>query len=208
MRPSLPARVRGLVTSPQRELVSAIADRGDIRALVPYVLPLVAIGAVARFASGGLIGIYTPPDAVLFGMSIGGGFVRTPLQSAIGALLSMVIAVVAWLLLGWLLAVLAPRFGGRRDLLAARKTAAFIATPVALAGITALFASVPHFAFVEPLAHVGALGYGVLLGHWSLPLYLGTPETKSPGHVLAAVGLTCMALGAVWIVVFTVILAN
>jgi hypothetical protein len=206
MRPSLLARVRGLFQSPRSELVCAIADPGELPALLAYVLPLLAIGAVARFVAGGLIGLYTPPDAVLFGMTIGGGFVRAPGAAAFAALATLVMGVGAWLLLAWLLAVLAPRFDGRRDLPGARKTAAIIATPVALAGITALFASVPYLAFVEPLAHVAALGYGVLLGVWALPLLVGTPESKAPGHVLAAVGLTVVALAAVWVLVFTVVL--
>jgi hypothetical protein len=206
MRPSLLARVRGLFQAPRRELVRAIADAGDVRAMVPYVLPLVAVGAVARFVSGGLIGIYTPPDAVLFGMTIGGGFVRAPGAAAFGALASLLLGAGAWWLLGWLLAWLAPRFDGRRDPDGARKLAAIIATPVALAGITALFASVPYLAFVEPVVHVAALGYGVLLGVWGLPLLVGTPESKAPGHVLAAVGLTVVALASVWILVFTFII--
>jgi hypothetical protein len=195
MRPSLLARVRGLLATPRHEVVRTIADPGDVGALlVPYVLPLTAVGAVARFVSRGLLGEYHAPDAELFGMQIGGGFVRAPLPAAIGALLSIGVGIGAWLLLAWLLTTTAPRYGARSDAGGARKLAAIILTPPALAGITALFASIPHLTFVEPLVHVAALGYGALLGVWGAPVLVGTPEAKAPAHVLAALGLVVVGL--------------
>ena len=201
----LTTRARGLLRDPRRELPRLIAERGDYRALLPSVLLLAALGTVVRGLGQGLIGTYHAPDAVLFGMEVGGGFRRAPVAALVGVPLAMALEVGAWWLLGWLLAEISPQFGGRQDHAAARKAATAIATPLWLAGPFTLFDSVPHLGFVAPLAHIAGLVYGVLLGIWALPLLLGTPNGKAPGQLLAAVGITAVALGALWYLAFTVI---
>jgi hypothetical protein len=192
MRESLIARVRGLLLQPKNELPKTIAEAGDFKSLLPYVLVLVGIGAVASFLSAGVIGTYMPAQ-VVFGMKIGGGFFRAPVRALFGAVMSVGMGVGLWWFLGFILDALAPSFGARKDRAGALKVAAWVGTPMWLAGGLALFESVPYLGFVYVLARVAALVYAVLLGIWALPLLMGTPERKAAGHILAGLGITIVA---------------
>lgn len=193
MRESLVRRVRGVLFAPQSELPKAIAEAGDLPSLLRYVLPLAAIGAVARFVSAGVIGVYVPPQ-MMFGMKVGGGFVRTPVGSLVGAALSLAVGIGAWGLFAYLLHRLAPTFGARPDQAGARKVAAYALTPVWLAGGLALLHSVPYLGIVSSIGHLAGLVYAVLVGTWALPLLMGSPEAKAPAHILAAMGVTVVAV--------------
>jgi hypothetical protein len=192
------ARVRALFRTPRRELPRAIAEPGDVRSLLRYVLPLVAIGGVARFVSEGLIGVYSAPAAELFGMSIGGGMKREPIPALVDALAWCALGLGAWYALARVLAWLAPRMHGRHDADAARKLSAIALTPLWLAGGAALLSSVPYLSLIEPLADVAGLAYGMLLGIWALPFLLATPEADAPAHMLAAAGLALTPFAGAW----------
>ena len=201
----LVTRIRGLLRDPRRELPRLIAERGDLKALLPTVVILSALGAVVRGLGQALIGTYHAPDAVLFGMPVGGGFRRATTAGLVGVPLAIALEVGAWWLFGWLLATTSPQFGGRQDEPAARKAATAIATPIWLAGPFALFDSVPHLGFIAPLAHIVGLVYGVLIGVWALPLLLGTPNSKAPGQLLATLGVSAVVLSGLWYLAFTVL---
>lgn len=207
MPKALIARVRGLLLKPKDELPRTIAEPGDLKSLLPYVVALVSIGAVARFLSAGVIGTWVAPQ-IVFGMKIGGGWFRAPIRALFAAIFSVGIGVAAWWFFAFILNLLAPSFGARRDERAAHKAAAWIATPVWLAGAFGVLESVPYLGFVDTLAHIAALVYAVLLGIWALPLLLGTPEGKAPGHVFAAAGITIAALIGVWFLLFSLLLAS
>jgi hypothetical protein len=207
MRDSLIARVRGLLLQPKDELPKTIAESGDVKSLLPYVIVLLSVGALARFVSSGIIGVYIPAQDV-FGMKIGGGFVRTPISSLVGAVLSVGFGIGIWWFFGFILNALAPSFGARKDEPAANKMAAWIATPMWVAGGLAILASVPYLGWLATLAGLGALVYGVMIGVWGLPLLLGTPESKAPGHVLAAMGITLAVAAVVGFVVFGVVIGS
>lgn len=205
MLQSLIARVRGVVMTPKQELPRTIAEGGDLKSLLPYVIVLLSIGAVARFLSAGVIGAYVPPQ-VVFGMKIGGGFFRSPLGSFVGGLLSIGLGVAGWWLFAFVLNLLAPSFGARSDEAAARKVAAYSATPFWIAGALALFNSIPYLGIVSAIGLLAGLVYSVLVGMWALPLLMGTPESKAPGHILAAMGITFVAVAVTWFVVFSLLL--
>ncbi len=188
MRDSLIARVRGLLLEPKQELPKTIAEPGDFKSLLPYVLVLIAVSALAKFISSGILGIYTAPQ-VVFGMRIGGGWFRAPIASLVQAVLDVGLGVATWWFFGFILAALAPSFGARKDDNAALKVAAWTATPVWLAGVFSLLNSIPYLGWLALLALVAALVYGVLIGMWALPLLMGTPENKAPGHILAAMAI-------------------
>ena len=207
MRDSLVARVRGLMTKPKDELPKTIAEAGDFKSLLPYVLVLVSVGALSQFISAGIIGKYVPPQ-VVFGMKIGGGWFRSPIASLVGAVLSVGIGVGVWWFFGFILNALAPSFGARKDDAAALKIAAWTATPIWLAGALALCGSVPYVGWIATVAVVGGVVYGVLIGMWGLPLLMGTPESKAPGHILAAMGITLAVTAVVWFVVFGLVIAS
>jgi hypothetical protein len=197
-------RVRGVLLTPKQELPKTIAEAGDFKSMLPYVLVMLSVGALARFVSAGLIGTYVSPQ-VVFGMKIGGGFFRSPIPSLFSAIVSMGIGVGIWWFLGFILATLGPSFGARKDEAGALKVAAYALTPIWLAGALALFASIPFLAIVNSLGHLAALVYAVLIGMWALPLLMGTPEAKAPGHILAAMGITLVAAVVVLFVVFSLL---
>ena len=207
MRDSLIARVRGLLMTPKDELPKTIAEPGDFKSLLPYVIVLLSVGALARFVSAGLIGQYVAPQ-VVFGMKIGGGWYRAPIAALVGAIFSVAIGIGAWWFLAFILNALAPSFGARKDDASAYKVAAWTATPIWVAGALAILGSVPYLGWIATLATIGALVYAVLIGMWALPLLMGTPESKAPGHILAAMGITLAATVAVWFVVFGLVFAS
>ncbi|HXU73218.1 MAG TPA: YIP1 family protein [Polyangia bacterium] len=207
MRDSLIARVRGLLLKPKEELPKTIAEAGDFKSLLPYVLVLLSIGALARFVSGGIIGRYVAPQ-VVFGMKIGGGWFRAPVTSLVGAVLSVAFGVGVWWFFGFILNVLAPSFGARKDEAAANKIAAWIATPIWVAGGLAILGSVPYLDWLATLGGLGGLVYGVMIGIWGLPLLMGTPEPKAPGHVLASMGITLAVAAVVGFVIFGLIIGS
>jgi hypothetical protein len=207
MRDSLIARVRGLLLTPKEELPKTIAEPGDFKSLLPYVLVLLSIGALAQFISAGIIGTYVAPQAV-FGMKVGGGWFRSPIASLVGAIFSVGLGVATWWFFAFILNVLAPAFGARKDEASAYKVAAWTGTPLWVAGALALLGSIPYLGWVARIGQLGALVYAVLIGMLALPLLMGTPESKAPGHILAAMGITLVAGVAVWFVVFGLIIAS
>jgi Yip1-like protein len=198
------ARVRGILVTPKQELPKTIAEAGDFKSMLPYVLVMLSVGALARFVSAGLIGTYVSPQ-VVFGMKIGGGFFRSPIASLFSAIVSIGIGIGVWWFFAFILNALGPSFGARKDEAGAYKVAAYTATPIWLAGALALFTSVPFLGIVNSLGHLAALVYAVLIGMWALPLLMGTPEGKAPGHILAAMGITLVATIVVLFVVFSLL---
>lgn len=205
MRKSIFARVEGLVRRPRQELAFTIAEAGDLRALAPYLLALLGLGAAASFLSAGVFGTYMPPQQVL-GMAIGGGFFRAPLRALVGSVLQIGLGLGLWWLLASLLEWLAPSFAGRADRAAARKMATWVATPVWLAEVLVLFDSVPHLGVVYRLAQLAGGCYAVLLGRWGLPLLMGNPERRALPHILSALGITLIAAVILTFVLFNLLL--
>jgi hypothetical protein len=204
MREALIARVRGILLKPKEELPKTIAEPGDFKSLLPYVVVLLALGALADFVSAGVIGVYMEPQ-VVFNMKIGGGFARAPVQALIGAILSVGMGVGVWWFYAFILDTLSPSFGGRKDPAGAFKVAAYSATPIWIAGLLGIFRSVPYLGWLANIGKLAGLIYAVAIGIWALPILMGTPENKAPGHVLAAMGITLVATVAVWFVVFSLL---
>jgi hypothetical protein len=127
-------------------------------------------------------------------MKYGGGWVRLPLQSLISSVSFVVIGCGAWWLFALLLVKLAPGFKARSDSDAARKAAAYIATPLWLAGALTLLSSVPYLGIVSVVGHLVAFAYAIFIGMQALPLLLGTPEDKAVPHTLAALSITAVSV--------------
>jgi hypothetical protein len=200
------ARVRGLLLKPKEELPKTLADSGELRAvLVPYVLVLAAIGPVAGFLSAGIIGTYIPATTI-FNTTIPASFIRAPGTALVGSVLRYGLGVAAWVFFAWILNVLSPSFGGRSDKGGALKAAAAAVTPMWVAGALGLLGSVPFLGSLAMLGGLAALVYGVLIGMWAVPLHLGVPEPKAVGHVLAAMGITAVAVAITYWVLFAILL--
>jgi hypothetical protein len=198
-------RVRRLLLHPQEMLPATLADSGELKALLPWVLVLTAIGPVVGFLSTGLIGYYQP-STVIFNTTVPGMFVRMPGLALVGAVLRFAVGVGGFYgyarVLGWL----APTFGGRNDLAGSLKTSAYTLTPIWLAGGLALFNSIPYLGWLVYVGNLAALGYSAFLGMKAVPLHLGTPEPKALGHVLASIGITVVAVAILyWLLTFLLV---
>jgi hypothetical protein len=127
-----------------------------------YVAVLAVVPALFSFVGTSLIGVVTPSGAPL----------RTPiLDGLFGAIFGYVLTCATVLLLGLIIDLLTPFFGGRRDFDSAFKLAVYSFTPVWLAGI---FLALPGLRFLTLTGFYGA--YLLRLG---IPFLTKTPEPKS-----------------------------
>jgi len=198
-------RVRRLLLEPREMLPATLADSGDLKAILPYVLVLAAIGPIVAFLSFGLIGYYQP-STVVFNTTVPGMFVRAPALALVGSALRYGVGLGGFYAFARVLGLLAPSFGGRNDRGGSLKTAAYSLTPLWLSGAFGLFNSIPYLGFLSWLGGLVGLAYAVVLGMWAAPLHLGTPEPKAVGHVLASLGITVVAVVlGYWLLLFLIV---
>jgi len=156
---TLVARVKAILTDPMAVWPQMEKDVGDPALLLRrYVAALALIPPLAGFAGATLIGVVTPSGAIARASLFNG---------ASGAVFGYVMSCATVLVLGLIIDLSAPLFGGRRDFNNAFKLAVHSFTPVWMAGI---FLVLPGLHF---LALLGC--YGAYL------LWLGLPQlTKVP----------------------------
>src|SRR5262249_53251887 len=134
---------------------------------------------IASFVGAALIGVVTP----------GGAIARASLfNGAAGAIFGYVMSCATVLVLGLIIDLLAPLFGGRRDFKSAFKLAVYSFTPVWMAGV---FLVLPGLHFLALLGCYGA--YLVWLG---LPRLTKASEDQAANFT--AVIVAC-ALGLLYI---------
>jgi hypothetical protein len=161
---NLMARVKAILVDPAAAWLQIEKDLGDAALLLRrYVAALALIPPLAGFIGAALIGAVTP----------GGALARASLfNGAAGAIFGYVMSCATVLVLGLIIVLLAPLFGGQRDFNNAFKLAVYSFTPVWIAGI---FLVLPGLRF---LALLGC--YGAYL------LWLGLPRlTKTPADQAA-----------------------
>ena len=152
-------RSKAILVDPAAAWRGIEKDVGDPAYLLSrYVAVLALIPALSSFVGATLIGVLTPSGASLRGDLIDGLF---------GAVFSYAASCAIVLLLGLIIDLLAPLFGGRRDFEEAFKLAVYSFTPLWLAGI---FLLLPGLRFL------------LLTGVYSIYLFwLGAPRlTKMP----------------------------
>ncbi len=156
-------RAKAMLLDPLAEWARIEQEAGDpAYVLSRYVAVLALVPAVFGFIGASLIGVIVP----------GAGVVRAPIFGGLfGAIFGYAMACVTVLLLGLMIDLAAPSFGGRRDFDSAFKLAVYSFTPVWLAGI---FLVLPGLRFLVLTGCYGA--YLVWLG---LPRLIKTPEEKS-----------------------------
>jgi hypothetical protein len=161
---------------------AGIEDDGSDPAylLTHYVAPLALIPAVCGFVGAALIGVVAP----------GTGIVRAPIGPAVlGAIFNYFAAFAIVILVGLLIDLVAPRFGGRRDFGRAVKVAVYAFTPTWLCGV---FLLLPGLRFLE-LAGL----YGAYLLVKGLPVLMKSPAQPSQSFaaltVIIAAALTLIA---------------
>jgi hypothetical protein len=172
MAHGLLARIKGLLLSPSTEWPLIAAEPTTAGAIyMRYVLPLVAIGVLATFLGGTLIGVSVPFI----------GTVRTGIVAGVfTAVLGFVFSFVAVWLISWLVDVLAPTFGGQRDSLRALKVTAYSYTPAWVAGVLHIIPMLGILAIVAGL-------YGLYLLYLGLPVLMRCPNDKSVGYTIVLV---------------------
>ena len=164
----LVARAKNICLTPATEWNVIAAERtppGEL--IVNYVLPLSALGAVAGFIGGSIIG----------GLFLG----RTPIVTGlVFACLTVILAVVTVYILSFIIDALAPTFGAQKDSAQALKTAVYSYTPAWLAGILNI---VPGLGVLAILAGL----YGLYLLYLGLPRVMKSPEDKAAGYTIVVV---------------------
>lgn len=155
---NLVARAKAILMTPKQEWGVIDGEPLNIAELLTgYVLPLVAIGAIARFIGLSLIGVAG------FRISMGLGIEM--------AITSFVLSVIGVFVLAWVINALAPTFGATQSMPQAIKLSAYSMTAAWVAGI---FYLLP---FLGILALVGAL-YSLYLFFVGLPILMKVPADK------------------------------
>jgi hypothetical protein len=156
-------RIRGILLSPRTEWPVIAAEPTDVGSLYRgYIMPVSAIPVVA-----GLIGMSVLGRMMPSGMGHMGGF------AALGmAIVQYVLGLIGVYVVALVIAKLAPRFGGREDMVQALKVAAYSATASWVAGAVLI---IP---FLGVFALAGAL-YGLYLLYLGLPVVMGAAQDQA-----------------------------
>jgi hypothetical protein len=133
-----------------------------------YVLPLAAVGAVAGFVGGSIIGgLIMGRTPIVFGLAI--------------ACLAVLLAVISVFVVSFLIDAFAPTFGAQKNSTQAFKIAAYAYTPAWIAGVFQILPIVGGlFVFIGSL-------YGIYLLYLGLPRLMRCPEDKAAGYTIVVI---------------------
>jgi len=180
----LKTRAQNIVMTPDSEW-SVIAEENTPTGtlITGYVVPLAAIGAVAGFIGGSIVGISLPFM----------GRYRVPITAGLAtAVFMLVMAVVGVFILGLIINALAPTFGAQKNSAQALKLAVYSYTPAWLAGV---------FQILPMLSALGILAglYGLYLLYLGIPRLMQCPKEKAVGYtavvVVCAIVLSIVVMG-------------
>ncbi|MDQ6830971.1 MAG: YIP1 family protein [Gemmatimonadota bacterium] len=168
---SLPQRVIRILQTPKTEWQVIDHEETSVAALYTgYIIPLAAIGPIAR-----LIGM------TVFGLSIPFiGTYRMPIGTALTmAVVQFVLSLVGVYVLGLIIDALAPSFGGQKNSMQALKVAAYASTASWVVGI---------FGLVPMLGILAILGlYSLYLIYLGLPVLMRAPADKALPYSAAVI---------------------
>ena len=179
-------RVKNICLTPKTEWPVIADEPSTTGALIGrYAAPLAAIGAIAGFIGGSLIGTTLPFL----------GHYRVPLASGlVTALFTFGMALVGVFVLSLIINALAPTFAGEKNTAQALKVAVYSYTP---AWVAAVLHIIPLLGI---LAIFGAL-YGIYLLYLGLPRLMKSPEDKAIPYTVVV--LVCAIVLSVVITLFT-----
>ena len=166
-------RAKNICLTPNTEWPVIAAETTPQATLITeYVVPLAAIGAVAGFIGGSLIGT-----------SLGFmGTYRMPLVTGLTfAVFSFVMAIVGCFIVALIINALAPTFGGTKDSAQALKVAVYSYTPAWIAGVLHILPVLGSL-----LVFLAAL-YGLYLLYLGLPRLMKCPPDKAIGYTVVVV---------------------
>lgn len=172
------ARVKAILFDPLAEWLRIEQETGDPAfVLSRYVTWLALVPALFSFIGASVIGVAGPAAEVL----------RAPVFNGLfGAIFGFVITCATVLLLGLIIDLLSPLFGGRRDFDSTFKLAVYSFTPVWLAGVFLVLPGL-HFLILTGL-------YGGYV------LWLGLPRLANSRRALSfAVLIVLVAVGLLYL---------
>ena len=169
---SIVDRARNICLSPATEWPIIAAEPTTAGTLISgYVVPLAAIGAIAGFAGGSIIG-RTLPYLGTYRVSFMSGILV--------ALFTFCMAIVGVFVLSLVINALAPTFGGQQDSTQALKLAVYSYTPAWIAGVLQILPLLGIFAIFAAL-------YGLYLLYLGLPRLMKCPEDKALAYTAVVV---------------------
>jgi hypothetical protein len=175
-------RARNILTTPRTEWPVAAAEAATPAAIFTgYVLPLALIQPIFMLLSVILIGRH--------GFFIG----------LLGAAATYVLELVAVGVAALIVDVLAPSFGGRKNMTQALKLVAYASTPRWIAGV---FTILPG---IGPLFVLLASLYALYLVYLGVPATIDVPQEKAAGFTIVTLVALCVIYALVGIFVATVI---
>ena len=166
-------RIRNICITPATEWPIIAQEQTSASELaVSYLAPLAAAGAAAGFIGSTLLASMLPFTRA------SGGFTIIPL---IVACLSFVLTMAGCYVIGVIINLLAPTFGGRQDSTQAFKLSVYAYTPALLAGILAIIPLVGAlFGFVGWV-------YSIYLTYLGLTPLMQSPKEKAPAYTVVIV---------------------
>ena len=180
-------RAKNLIISPKNEWETIATEEASVQDLYfSYALILALIPAISSFIGRSLVGY-----------SFLGITVRTPIiKGLIGAIVYLVLALAGVFVLAYIIDLIAPSFGGEKDMIGSHKLAVYSATPGWIGGI---------FSIIPALAIIGILFslYGIYV------LYLGaTPVKKVPKEKSIVFTLVVIVIAIVIYVIIRAIVGS
>jgi len=165
-------RVRNILLTPNTECPTIAQEPTPPGTLVSsYVIPLAAIGAIAGFIGGSLVGATVPFL----------GTYRVPIMTGLlGAVFVFCFAIVSVFILAFIINALAPTFGAQQDSNKAFKVAVYSYTPAWIAGALQILPALGVLAVFAAL-------YGLYLLYLGLPPLMKVPQDKAIGYTAVVV---------------------
>jgi uncharacterized delta-60 repeat protein len=169
---SIIERAKNICLTPATEWPVIAAEPTSPGTLVSgYVAPLAAIGAIAGFIGGSVIG-RTLPLLGTYRVPFVNGFVA--------ALFTFCMAIAGVFILSLIINALAPTFGGQQNSTQALKVAVYSFTPAWIAGVLQIVPVLGIFAIFAAL-------YGLYLLYLGLPRLMKCPEDKAVAYTAVVV---------------------
>jgi hypothetical protein len=168
---ALVERVKNICLKPNSEWPVIAEETTSTRdLLIGYVVPLAAIGPVAAFIGGSVIGRSVPFI----------GSYRVPMLNGLTtAVFSYVMAIVGIFIISFIINALAPTFGAEKNSSQSLKLAIYSFTPGWVAGALHILTSLSLLALIAGL-------YGLYLLYLGLPRLMKCPPEKAVGYTVVA----------------------
>jgi Yip1 domain len=178
---NLVERAKNIVLQPKSEWNAIEPEQTTTAELYTgYVIPLVAIGAIALFIGYSFVGL-----PFLGRMPMGSGLSM--------AVLNFIMGLISVFIIAWIINMLAPTFGAQQNMMQALKVAAYSYTPAWLAGVLQIL---PMLGILILFASL----YSLYLLYLGLQSVMKAPAEKAVPYtivvIIAAIVLS-MILGAI-----------